>query len=49
MTREGWLDAADLRAIDEEVLALIDRSVDEAQAAAPPSLDELTTDVYVSY
>ena len=49
VTREGWLEAADLRTIDAEVLALIDRAVKEAQASPPPSLDELTTDVYVSY
>ncbi len=49
VTREGLLQPQDLEAIDSEVLALIDRAVEEAQAAAPPSLDELTTDVYVSY
>ena len=46
---EGWLDAADLDAIDAEVLALIDRAVNDAQASPPPPAGELTTDVYVSY
>ncbi|MEO0995937.1 MAG: thiamine pyrophosphate-dependent dehydrogenase E1 component subunit alpha [Pseudomonadota bacterium] len=46
---EGLLDGAELDAIDAEVLALIDNAVDEAEAAPPPSLDELTTDVYISY
>ena len=32
-----------------EVLALIDSAVEQAQASPPPSLSELTTDVYVSY
>jgi hypothetical protein len=31
------------------VLALIDRSVAAARAAAPPSAADLLTDVYVSY
>ncbi|MEO1247080.1 MAG: thiamine pyrophosphate-dependent dehydrogenase E1 component subunit alpha [Pseudomonadota bacterium] len=47
--REGWLDDASLRRIDAEVMQLIERAVHEAQAAAPPSLGELTTDVYASY
>lgn len=43
------VDAADLDAIDTEVLALIDEAVAEARAAEGPSMDEITTDVYVSY
>ena len=38
-----------LDAIDDEVLALIDEAVEEARAAPPPSQDEITTDVYISY
>ena len=49
VTSEGWLDNADLEAIDAEVLALIDDAIEQAQSAPPPSVDELTTDVYVSY
>ena len=49
VTREGILTADELAAVDAEVLALIDRAVDEAQTAPPPSIDELTTDVYSSY
>ena len=46
---ESLLDASDLDAIDEEVLSLIDEAVEEARAAPPPSHDEITTDVYISY
>lgn len=49
VVREGWLESSALRAIDDEVLALIDSAVEQAQAAAPPPIDELTTDVYVGY
>ena len=45
----GWLDAAGLAAIDAEVLALIDRAVNDAQASPPPAAGELTADVYASY
>ncbi len=46
---EDRLDAATLDAIDEEVLALIDRSVDEAKASPLPDVSEITTDVYAIY
>jgi acetoin:2,6-dichlorophenolindophenol oxidoreductase subunit alpha len=49
VTAEGWLAAADLDAIDREVLALIDQSVASARSAAPPAAADLLTDVYVSY
>jgi pyruvate dehydrogenase E1 component alpha subunit len=49
VVREGWLATSALRAIDDEVLALIDSAVEQAQAAAPPPIDELTTDVYAGY
>jgi len=49
VTAEGWLAAADLDAIDREVLALIDQSVASARSAAPPATADLLTDVYVSY
>jgi len=49
VTREGTLSADELAAVDAEVLALIEQAVSEAQAAPPPSIDELTTDVYASY
>ena len=49
VVREGWLDTQALRAVDDEVLGLIDRAVEQAHAAAPPPLEELTTDVYSSY
>lgn len=43
------LNAADLEAIDMEVLALIDDAVTEARAAPSPAPSEVMTDVYVSY
>jgi len=39
----------DMRAIDEEVLMLIDDAVAEAKQAPQPTPDDLLTDVYVSY
>jgi pyruvate dehydrogenase E1 component alpha subunit len=46
---DGSVAAADLDAIDGEVLALIDRAVIAARADAPPAPAELTTDVYIRY
>jgi pyruvate dehydrogenase E1 component alpha subunit len=46
---DGSLDAAELDAIDAEVLALIDESVAAARAGAPPGDADLLTDVYASY
>jgi pyruvate dehydrogenase E1 component alpha subunit len=40
---------SDLRAIDNEVSALVDDAVLQARASESPSLDTLTTDVYTSY
>ena len=47
--KEGWLQIAELDAIDDEVMALIDKSVTTSRAATPPSASDLLTDVYVSY
>ena len=41
--------AAALDAIDTEVLALIERAVTDAKAAAAPPDSDLTTDVYIRY
>jgi pyruvate dehydrogenase E1 component alpha subunit len=49
VTAEGWLSAAALDAIDEQVLAEIDAAVATAKAAAPPPDSEVETDVYISY
>jgi TPP-dependent pyruvate/acetoin dehydrogenase alpha subunit len=49
VTGEGWLTAAQLDAIDAEVLQLIDESVRDARAAPPPPESEITTDVYATY
>mgnify|MGYP001569694922 CR=1 FL=1 len=49
VTAEGWLTAAALDAIDQQVLAVIEAAVAKAKAAAPPADSELETDVYISY
>jgi len=49
VTDTGTLSAAELDAVDREVLALIDEAVVAARAAPAPTEAELTTDVYVSY
>jgi len=49
VTSAGVVAPTELKAIDNEVLALIERAVKEAKAAPQPSGADLTTDVYVSY
>ena len=49
VTETGELTQADLDAADAEVAATIDRAVDEAKAAPPPTGADLLTDVYVRY
>ncbi len=49
VTAEGWLDDAALDDIDASVKAEIDTAVEAAKAAARPTPEELTTDVYASY
>ena len=49
VTAEGWLAAAALDAIDEQVLRTIDTAVATARAAPPPAESEVATDVYISY
>jgi pyruvate dehydrogenase E1 component alpha subunit len=49
VTEAALLDEADLNAIDEEVLTLIDEAVDEAMAAPEPTEADLYTDVYNTY
>jgi pyruvate dehydrogenase E1 component alpha subunit len=49
MAQAGPLAAAELDAIDREVLTEIDGAVAAAKAAPLPSESELTTDVYVRY
>ena len=39
----------DLDAIDKEVSDLIDKSVEESRAAAPPTAEDVLTDVYIDY
>jgi acetoin:2,6-dichlorophenolindophenol oxidoreductase subunit alpha len=45
----GVLGADELKAIDHEVLGLIESAVAQAKAAPLPTLADLTTDVYVTY
>lgn len=45
----GVLSADELKAIDHEVLGLIESAVAEAKAAPLPTVADLTTDVYVTY
>jgi pyruvate dehydrogenase E1 component alpha subunit len=49
VTAEGWLAAATLDSIDEQVLRTIDDAVKTARAAAAPAESEVATDVYISY
>ena len=46
---EGWLDAAELDAIDSQVLEQIDAAVSAAKNSPLPDADELYTDVYATY
>ncbi|MDE2159110.1 MAG: thiamine pyrophosphate-dependent dehydrogenase E1 component subunit alpha [Burkholderiales bacterium] len=49
VTAAGVLGAAELQAIDHEVLGLIERAVVEAKAAPLPTQADLLTDVYAQY
>ncbi|WP_372527344.1 thiamine pyrophosphate-dependent dehydrogenase E1 component subunit alpha [Piscinibacter sp.] len=49
VTGAGVISAAELKAIDHDVLGLIENAVKQAKAAPLPTLADLTTDVYVSY
>jgi pyruvate dehydrogenase E1 component alpha subunit len=49
MISGGLAEAAEIEAIDKDVLALVERAVKEAEAAPQPDLSALLTDVYVSY
>lgn len=49
VTGSGLVKAAELEAIDREVLGLIEHAVVQAKAAPLPSAADLLTDVYVSY
>ncbi|MBI5920721.1 MAG: thiamine pyrophosphate-dependent dehydrogenase E1 component subunit alpha [Betaproteobacteria bacterium] len=49
VTAAGVISAAELQAIDQQVLAVIEDAVQQAKAAPLPTLADLTTDVYISY
>jgi len=49
VTSANLLEASELDAIDADVAKIIDNSVDRAKAADKPPVDELLTDVYISY
>ena len=47
MLEGGWVDADALRTVDGEVMRLLEDSVTFAEASPFPTLDQVTTDVYV--
>jgi pyruvate dehydrogenase E1 component alpha subunit len=49
VTGAGVITQAELAPIDQEVLSLIERAVQEAKAASQPTAADLLTDVYVTY
>ncbi len=49
VTSAGLLEQSELESIDNEVLSLIDKAVMEAKSAPAPDIEDLLTDVYVSY
>ena len=49
VTTAGLISAAELKAIDDDVMALIDDAVEQAVAAPDPGPEDLLTDVYISY
>lgn len=49
VTRAEVLSTAELKAVDDEVLAVIEDAVRQAKAAPLPAAADLTTDVYVTY
>jgi len=49
VTAAGVITADELKAIDHQVLGLIEDAVTQAKAAPLPTAADLTTDVYVSY
>jgi TPP-dependent pyruvate/acetoin dehydrogenase alpha subunit len=49
MATSGDLSEAELDAIDADVMAEIEQSVVDAKAAARPTPDQVTADVYIQY
>ncbi|MCF6266764.1 MAG: thiamine pyrophosphate-dependent dehydrogenase E1 component subunit alpha [Desulfuromusa sp.] len=49
VTSTGMIENTELEAIDKDVLAQVEKSVQAAKAAPEPDLEALLTDVYVSY
>jgi len=49
VTKNGLLDGATLDQIDADVMALIERAVEEAQKAPPPVAADVLTNVYATY
>ena len=49
VTEAGLLDDASLDSIDQDTANLMDRCVEAASNAPRPTVDQLTTDVYISY
>ena len=49
MAETGELNEDELDAIDAEVMAKIEQSVTDAKAAARPTAEQVTEDVYIQY
>jgi TPP-dependent pyruvate/acetoin dehydrogenase alpha subunit len=49
VSEQGLMDVAILDTVDDEVMALIEKSVQDAKAAPRGSLADVTTDVYINY
>jgi acetoin:2,6-dichlorophenolindophenol oxidoreductase subunit alpha len=49
VTEAKLLEHADLDAVDDDVMTLIEDSVTEARAAARPTAQDVLIDVYISY
>ena len=49
MAETGEVSADELDAIDAEVMALIEQAVTESKAAARPTAEQVTKDVYINY
>jgi pyruvate dehydrogenase E1 component alpha subunit len=47
LIESGFVTDAELKKIDKDIKADIDRAVEEAKASPEPGLDQLFTDVYV--
>ena len=49
VTQQGWLTPEELNAIDQQVVEAIQEAGDFAESSPLPKVEEVTSDVYVSY